>query len=86
MAVSSCITWTRTVQYVSIPYPERLAEAVIEPSEASVGDSYDNALVETIASLYKADLIHLRGLWRSLEAVEFATLEWVDWSNRRRIL
>ena len=73
-------------QYVCIKYSERLAEAGIEPSVGSVGDSYDNALAETINGLYKAEVIHRRGPWRSLEAVEFATLEWVDWFNNRRLL
>ena len=68
----------RGVQYVSIKYTERLAEAGLVPSVGSVGDSYDNALAETINGLYKAELIHLRGPWRTLEAVEYATLEWVD--------
>ena len=76
----------RGVQYVSIKYTERLAEAGIEPSVGSVGDSYDNALAETINGLFKAEVIHRRGPWRSLEAVEFATLEWVDWFNHRRLL
>lgn len=76
----------RGSQYVSIRYTERLAEAGIEPSVGSVGDSYDNALAETINGLYKAELIHRRGPWRSFEAVEFATLEWVDWFNNRRLL
>ena len=76
----------RGVQYVSIKYTERLAEAGIEPSVGSIGDSYDNALAETINSLYKAEVIHRRGPWRSFEAVEFATLEWVDWFNNRRLL
>lgn len=76
----------RGVQYVSIKYSERLAEAGIEPSVGSVGDSYDNALAETINGLYKAEVIHRRGPWRSCEAVEFATLEWVDWFNHRRLL
>jgi len=76
----------RGVQYVSIKYTERLAAAGIEPSVGSVGDSYDNALAETINGLYKAELIHRRGPWRSFEAVEFATLEWVDWFNNRRLL
>lgn len=76
----------RGSQYVSIRYSERLAEAGIEPSVGSVGDSYDNALAETINGLYKAELIHRRGPWRNFEAVEFATLEWVDWFNRRRLL
>ena len=76
----------RGSQYVSIKYTERLAEAGIEPSVGSVGDSYDNALAETINGLYKAEVIHRRGPWRSFEAVEFATLEWVDWFNNRRLL
>ena len=76
----------RGVQYVSIKYTERLAEAGIEPSVGSVGDSYDNALAETINGLYKTELIRRRGPWRNLEAVEFATLEWVDWFNNRRLL
>src|SRR4051812_842210 len=76
----------RGVQYVSIKYTERLAAAGIEPSVGSVGDSYDNALAETINGLYKAELIHRRGPWRGFEAVEFATLEWVDWVNKRRLL
>jgi len=76
----------RGVQYVSIGYSERLAEAGIEPSAGSVGDSYDNALAETIDGLYKAEVIHRRGPCRSFEAVEFATLEWVDWFNHRRLL
>ena len=76
----------RGVQYVSIRYTERLAEAGIEPSVGSVGDSYDNALAETINGLYKTEVIHRRGPWRSLEAVEMATLEWVDWFNNRRLL
>ena len=76
----------RGSQYVSIKYTERLAEAGIEPSVGSVGDSYDNALAETINGLYKAEVIHRRGPWRSLEAVEYATLEWVDWFNNKRLL
>jgi transposase InsO family protein len=76
----------RGSQYVSIRYTERLAEAGIEPSVGSVGDSYDNALAETINGLYKAEVIHRRGPWRSFEAVEYATLEWVDWFNHRRLL
>lgn len=76
----------RGSQYLSIRYTERLAEAGIEPSVGSVGDSYDNALAETINGLFKAELIHRRGPWRSFEAVEFATLEWVDWFNNRRLL
>ena len=76
----------RGSQYISIKYTERLAEAGIEPSVGSVGDSYDNALAETINGLYKAEVIHKRGPWRNFEAVEFATLEWVDWFNHRRLL
>jgi transposase InsO family protein len=75
-----------SAQYVSIKYTERLAAAGIEPSVGSVGDSYDTALAETINGLYKAEVIHRCGPWRSFEAVEFATLEWVDWFNNRRLL
>ena len=74
----------RGVQYVSIRYTQRLAEAGIEPSVGSVGDSYDNALAETINGLYKAEVIH-RQSWRNREAVELATLTWVDWFNHRRL-
>jgi len=66
-------------------YTERLAEAKIAPSVGSVGDSCDNALAETINGLFKAEVIHRRGPWRSFEAVEYATLEWVDWFNNRRL-
>ncbi len=76
----------RGVQYLSIRYTERLAEAGIEPSVGSVGDSYDNALAETIFGLFKAEVIRPNGPWRSLEEVEFATLEWVDWFNHQRLL
>ena len=76
----------RGSQYLSIRYSERLAEAGVEPSVGSVGDSYDNALAETIIGLYKTEVIHRRGPWHNLEAVEYATLEWVDWFNHRRIL
>ena len=72
-------------QYVSIRYSERLAEAGIEPSVGRVGDSYGNALAEMINGLYKAEVIHRRGPWRSFEAVEYATLGWVDWRNNRRL-
>jgi transposase InsO family protein len=75
-----------SAQYVSIRYTERLAEAGIEPSVGNVGDSYDNALAETVNGLYKAEVIHRCEPWRSFEAVEFATLEWVDWFNNRRLL
>ena len=74
-----------STQYVAIRYTERLLEAGIEPSVGSVGDSYDNALAETINGLFKTEVIRRRGPWRSMEAVEFATLEWVDWYNNRRI-
>ena len=76
----------RGAQYLAIRYTERLAEAGIEPSVGSVGDSYDNALAETVIGLFKTEVIRPRGPWRSLEAVEFATLEWVDWFNTRRPL
>jgi transposase InsO family protein len=76
----------RGVQYVSIRYTERLAEAGIEPSVGSVGDAYDNALAETINGLYKAEVIWKNGPWRNLEQVEFATLAWVAWFNHRRLL
>ena len=76
----------RGAQYLSIRYSERLLEAGIEPSVGSVGDSYDNALAETTNGLFKAEVIHRRGPWRGAEAVEFATLEWVDWFNNRRLL
>ena len=76
----------RGSQYVSIRYTERLAEAGIEPSVGSRGDSYDNALAETINGLYKAELIHKRAPWKTREAVELATLEWVSWFNHHRLL
>jgi putative transposase len=76
----------RGSQYLSIRHSERLAEAGAEPSVGSVGDSYDNALAETIIGLYKTEIIHRRGPWRHLEAVEYATLEGVDWFNHRRLL
>ena len=76
----------RGVQYVSIKYSERLAEAGLEPSVGSVGDSYDNALAETVIGLFKTEVIHRRRPWRSFDAVEYATLEWVDWFNNRRLL
>ncbi len=76
----------RGVQYLSIRYTERLAEAGIEPSVGSIGDSYDNALAESVIGLYKTELIRRRGPWRHIEAVEFATLEWIDWFNNRRLL
>ena len=76
----------RGSQYLAIRYTDRLTEAGVEPSVGSVGDSYDNALAETINGLYKTEVIRRRGPWRTLEAVEFATLEWVDWFNHRRLL
>ena len=76
----------RGSQYVSIRYTERLAEAGIEPSVGSRGDSYDNALAETINGLYKAELIHRRAPWKTTESVELATLEWVSWFNHHRLL
>ena len=76
----------RGVQYVSIRYTQRLADAGVEPSVGSVGDSYDNALAETINGLFKAEVIHRRASWRSIQDVELATLEWVDWFNNRRLL
>jgi transposase InsO family protein len=76
----------RGCQYLSIRYTERLAEAGIEASVGSVGDSYDNALAETVIGLFKTEVIHPRGPWRTLDAVEYATLEWVDWFNNRRLL
>ena len=76
----------RGSQYVAIRYTERLLEAGIEPSVGSVGDSYDNALAETVIGLFKTEVIRRRGPWRNIEAVEFATLEWVDWFNHRRLL
>ena len=76
----------RGVQYLSIRYTDRLAEAGIEASVGTIGDSYDNALAETINGLYKAEVIRPNGPWRNIEEVEFATLEWVDWFNNRRLL
>lgn len=76
----------RGSQYVGIRYSERLAEAGIAPSVGSRGDSYDNALAETINGLYKAELIHRRGPWKTRESVELATLEWVAWFNHHRLL
>jgi len=73
-------------QYLSIRYTERLAEAGIEPSVGSRGDSYDNALAETVIGLFKAEVIHRAGPWRGFDDVEYATLEWVAWFNTRRLL
>ena len=83
----SCIHHSdRGVQYVSIRYTERLAEAGIERSVGSVGDAYDNALAETINGLYKTEVIRRGGPWRNIDEVEYATLKWVDWFNNRRLL
>ncbi|MBV6522664.1 MAG: IS3 family transposase ISStma17 [Gemmatimonadaceae bacterium] len=76
----------RGSQYLSIRYTERLAEAGLEPSVGSRGDSYDNALAETIIGLFKAEVIHHGGPWRGLEDVEYATLEWVSWFNTQRLM
>jgi putative transposase len=73
------------VQYVSIRYSERLADAGAVASVGSLGDSYDNAAAESLNGLYKTELIRRRGPWRSLDDVEYATLEWVDWYNQRRL-
>ena len=76
----------RGVQYLAVRYTERLAAAGIAPSVGSVGDSYDNALAETVIGLFKTEVIHRQGPWRDVEQVEFATLAWVDWYNSRRLL
>jgi len=76
----------RGSQYLSIRYSEKLAEAGIDPSVGSAGDSYDNALAESIIGLFKTEVIRRRGPWGNLESVEYATLEWVDWFNNRRLL
>jgi len=76
----------RGSQYVSIKYTERLADAGLEPSVGTVGDSYDNALAETMIGLFKAEVIHKMGPWKSSDAVEWETLKWVDWFNNRRLL
>ena len=76
----------RGTQYLSMRYSDRLAEAGIEPSVGSRGDSYDNALAESIIGLFKTEVIQRKGPWRHLEGVEFATLTWVDWFNTRRLL
>jgi transposase InsO family protein len=76
----------RGCQYLSIRYTERLQEAGVDASVGSTGDSYDNAMAETIIGLFKAEVIHAGGPWRSFDAVEYATLEWVDWFNNRRLL
>jgi transposase InsO family protein len=76
----------RGTQYLSMRYTERLGEAGIAPSVGRQGDAYDNALAESVIGLYKTEVIRRQGPWRSLEAVEFATLDWVDWFNTRRLL
>jgi len=76
----------RGSQYLSIRYSERLGEAGIEPSVGNVGDSYDNAMAETINGLYKTELIHKRGPWKSVETLEWETLKWVTWFNQQRLL
>lgn len=76
----------RGTQYLSMRYTDRLADEGIAPSVGSRGDSYDNALAESVIGLFKTEIIHRRGPWRTLEAVEFATLDWVDWFNTRRLL
>jgi len=76
----------RGSQYLSIRYTERLAEAGINASVGTTGDSYDNALAETIIGLFKTEVINHRGPWKGRESVEYATLEWVDWFNNRRLL
>ena len=76
----------RGTQYLSMRYTDRLTAAGIAPSVGSRGDSYDNALAESVIGLFKTEVIHRKGPWRHLEAVEFATLHWVDWFNTRRLL
>lgn len=76
----------RGSQYLSIRYSERLGEAGIEPSVGSTGDSYDNAMAETINGLYKAELIHRQGPWKTIESLEWETLSWVAWFNQQRLL
>jgi putative transposase len=81
-----CITPIAAAQYLSIRYAERLAKAGAVTSVGSRGDSFDNALAETIIGLYKTELIRRRGPWKGLDQVEYTTLEWVDWFNHRRLL
>jgi transposase InsO family protein len=76
----------RGSQYLAISYTEQLIEAGIDPSVGSKGDSYYNAMAETINGLYKAEVIHKDGPWQSIEQVELATLDWVDWFNNQRIM
>ena len=90
VAVTARATWCdhsdRGTQYLSMRYTERLADAGIALSVGSRGDAYDNALAETIIGLFKTEVIRRRGPWRHIDAVEFATLAWVDWFNTRRLL
>jgi putative transposase len=86
VALATNIPAFLTASFNTIRYSERLAEAGIEPSVGSKGDSYDNALAETVNGLYKAELIHRRAPWKTKAAVEFATLEWVSWFNNHRLL
>ena len=76
----------RGSQYLAIRYTERLAEAGIQCSVGTTGDSYDNALAESVIGLFKTEVIHPGGPWKSIDPVEYATLEWVDWFNHRRLL
>jgi len=85
-AAGAVVHSDRGTQYTSIRYTERLAAAGLERSVGSVGDSYDNALAETINGLYKTEVIWRRGPWRGVDDVEYATLVWVDWFNNRRLL
>ena len=75
-----------SAQYVSVKYTERLADAGLEPSVGSVGDSYDNALAETIIGLFKTEVINRLGPWKAKDQVEWETLQWVDWFNNERLL
>jgi putative transposase len=72
-------------QYLAIRYTERLAEVGVVRSVGSRGDSYDNALAESVNGLYKAELVYRQGPWRGIEDLELATLRWVDWYNHRRL-
>lgn len=85
-AAGAVVHSDRGTQYTSIRYTERLADAGLERSVGSVGDSYDNALAETINGLYKTEVIRRHGPWRNIDDVEYATLVWVDWFNNRRLL
>jgi len=76
----------RGSQYVSVAYTDRLNDAGVKPSVGTVGDSYDNALAETINGLYKTELVHNLGPWKSIQALELATLNWVHWYNHERLM